>query len=184
MRSVNEAWGNDCIVLTFKQSSIWIIVWVCIMWGTKECLAVLDYPGGKGRVMTANRYQTQVLEAKVHDYFLQMVEERAQVIFQQGGASSHWEKSTLAWLHQMRSKLSLTQLPLPTSKTFKVLIRVRPHIPTSLKELKIPAWEACEQIVLSWLANEYLGPTLTHLIVHMHIWIVAQMIPMYVSVNY
>jgi hypothetical protein len=50
---------------------------------------VLDYPGGKGRVMTANRYQTQVLEAKVHDYFLQMVEERAQVIFQQGGASSH-----------------------------------------------------------------------------------------------
>ena len=56
----------DCGVgLTFKQSSIWIMVWTCIMQGYKGPLVVLDYPGGRGRGMTADRYQTLVLEAKV-----------------------------------------------------------------------------------------------------------------------
>ena len=72
------------------------MVWACIMQGSKGPL-VLDYPGGRGRGMTADRYQSQVLEAEVHDYFMQMAEERGQVVFQQDGALSHQAKSTLAW---------------------------------------------------------------------------------------
>jgi hypothetical protein len=153
-RSADEAWDDDCIVPTFKQSSIWIMVWACIMQGSKGPFVVLDYPGGRGGSMTADRYQTQILEAKVCDYFLQMAEERGQVIFQQDGAPLHQAKSTFAWLHQNKietfphpaSSPGLSPIK-PLWKTFKALIRAHPHIPTSLKELKIAAWEAWEQIM-------------------------------------
>ena len=63
-RSADEAWDDDCVVPTFKQSSIRIMVWACIMQGSKGPLVVLDY-------------------------FLQMAEERGQVVFQQDRAPSH-----------------------------------------------------------------------------------------------
>ena len=43
-------------MLTFKQSSIRVMVWGCIMNGQKGPLVVLEYPGGKGGGMNSSRY--------------------------------------------------------------------------------------------------------------------------------
>ena len=129
------------------------MVWGCIMKGSKGPLVVLDYPGGRGGGMTADRYQEQVLDNTLYDYYLKMSEERGQVAFQQDGAPSHRAKSTLSWL----SHNSIETFPHPASspdispieplwKTFKTFIRARPHIPSSINELKLAAQEAWGQI--------------------------------------
>lgn len=61
-------------------------------------MVVLEYPGGRGGGMTAVRYQEQVLEKVLHDFYMEMTEERGQVLFQQDGAPSHTAKSTCHWL--------------------------------------------------------------------------------------
>ncbi|KAH9976934.1 hypothetical protein BJV74DRAFT_745083, partial [Russula compacta] len=53
MRSVVEAYDEDCVIPTFSQSPICLMVWGCIMEGRKGPLVTLEYPGGKGGRMTA-----------------------------------------------------------------------------------------------------------------------------------
>jgi transposase len=126
------------------------MVWGCIMKGSKGPLVVLEYLGGKGGGMNAKRYQEQVLEAKLHDYYLRMSEERGYVVFQQDGAPSHRAKSTIAWL----SRNSIETFPHPPSSPdlspieplWKTLIRSRSHIPSNIEELKAAVREAWEQI--------------------------------------
>jgi len=48
--------------------------------------------------MNAERYQEQVLDGIFFDYWMQMSEERGQILFQQDGAPSHTAKSTQEWL--------------------------------------------------------------------------------------
>ena len=58
----DEEFDKDCLVPTFKQSSVRVMVWGCIMKGQKGLLVVLEYPGGKGGGMNTARYREQVLE--------------------------------------------------------------------------------------------------------------------------
>ena len=51
-----EEFDEDCLVPTFKQSSVCVMVWGCIIKGQKGPLVVLEYPGGKGGGMNTARY--------------------------------------------------------------------------------------------------------------------------------
>jgi transposase len=88
-RSADEVYDDDCVIPTFKQSLLRVMVWACIMESQKGPLIVLEYPGGRGGGMTAKRYQDQVLDGPLHDFYMRMLEERDLVAFQQDGASSH-----------------------------------------------------------------------------------------------
>jgi hypothetical protein len=96
---VDEEFDDACVIPTFKQSSLCIMVWACIMKGDKGPLVVLEYPGGQGGGMTMDRYQVQVLERVLFNYYWQKSEEKCQVVFQQDGAPLHCAKSTTAWLN-------------------------------------------------------------------------------------
>jgi len=152
-QSADEEYAENCVIPTFKQSSLRIMVWGCIMKGSKGPLVVLEYPGGKGGGMNAERYQEQVLDGIFFDYWMQMSEERGQILFQQDGAPSHTAKSTQEWLKWN----SIDTLPHPPSSPdlnpieplwnkMKTLIHNRPHIPSSIGELKAAAFEAWDQI--------------------------------------
>jgi hypothetical protein len=51
-RRADEEYDENCVTPTFKQSSIRVMVWGCIMKGRKGPLVVLEYPGGRGGGMT------------------------------------------------------------------------------------------------------------------------------------
>lgn len=93
-RRANEVYKENCVVPTFKQSSVRVMVWACIMEGRKGPLVVLKYPGGRGGGMTGRRYISQVLEAHLFTFYHQMKENRPEVVFQQDGAPSHTSKLT------------------------------------------------------------------------------------------
>jgi transposase len=65
----NEVYHEDCLVPTFQQSSIRVMVWGCVGIGWKGPLVVLEYPGGRGGGMTAGRYREQVLERCLIDVY-------------------------------------------------------------------------------------------------------------------
>jgi hypothetical protein len=154
-QGVDEEYVKACIVPTFKQSSLHIMVWACIMKGDKGPLVVLEYPGGRGGGMTADRYQVQVLERVLFDYYWQKSKEKGQVVFQQDGAPSHRAKSTMAWFDRNHIEIfphpanSPDLSPIkPLWHRLKVLIRARPHPPTNLNKLKSAVREAWEQITM------------------------------------
>ena len=152
-RAANEEYEEDCLVPTFKQSPIRVMVWGCIMEGRKGPIVVLNYPGGRGGGMTAHRYQEQVLDGPLHEFYQEMCEERGLAVFQEDGASCHRAKSTCAWLKCN----SIESFPHPAASpdlspieplwnTLKNIIRARPHPPSSLAELKIAVVEAWGEI--------------------------------------
>lgn len=94
----DEEYEEDCLIPSFKQSAIRVMVWGCIMKGRKGPLVALEYPGGRGGGMTAKRYQEQVLEAKLLQFWTEMNDERGEVEYQHDGAPSHTAKSTSKWL--------------------------------------------------------------------------------------
>ena len=152
-RSVDEEYDEDCVVPKFKQSSLRIMIWGCIMKNSKGPMVILEYPGGKGGRMNADRYQEQVLECKLYDYYMERMEEMGQVNFQQDGAPLHTARSTTAWL----ARNSIEKFPHPPSspdlspieplwKTLKNYITGQPHLPSSIAELKKAACEAWDQI--------------------------------------
>lgn len=96
-RRPEEEFDEECLVPAFKQSPVRVMVWGCIMAGRKGPLVVLEYPGGRGGGMTAERYQEQVLEGALKAFYEEVKEERGLVDFQQDGAPCHTAKSTLRW---------------------------------------------------------------------------------------
>ena len=54
--AVDEEFDEDCVVPTFKQSPLRVMLWGCIMKGRKGPLVVLEYLGGWGGGITAKRY--------------------------------------------------------------------------------------------------------------------------------
>ena len=66
----------------------------------KGSIVVLEYPGGRGGGLNAERYQDQVLKRALYDYWVEKSEEKGLVLFQQNGVRSYTVKSTKAWLAQ------------------------------------------------------------------------------------
>lgn len=154
MCTKDEEFDEDCLVPTFKQSNIRIMVWGCMMKGRKEPLVALEYPGGQGGGMTATRYQEQVLEGVLLDFWKEMSDER-EVLFQQDNASSHTAKMTIAWFkaHGIRC------LPHPASSPdlnlikhlwhlIKEIIRGLECAPTTVAEFKNAVYQAWDQIMV------------------------------------
>ncbi len=152
-QTAEEEFNENCLVPSFKQSPIRVMVWGCIMEDRKGPLVVLDYPGGKGGGMTAARYQSQILDGPLHDFYQEMCEERGIAVFQEDGASCHTAKSTKEWL----ARNSVESFPHPAKSpdmspieplwnTLKTILRARSHPPTSITELKTAVQEAWNQI--------------------------------------
>ena len=150
-----EEYDENCVIPTFKQSSIRVMIWGCIMKGKKGPLVVLEYPGGRGGGMTGERYISQVLEAHLNSFYHQMKEERPAVMFQQDGAPSHTSKLTKRWL----ADHGISIFPHPPSSPdlnpiepvwheLKKIIRALPHIPTTVLKLIKAVYDAWEVLTI------------------------------------
>lgn len=153
-RRPGEEFDEECIVPSFKQSSVCIMIWGCIIMGRKGPLVVLDYSGGRGGGMTAARYQTQVLDGALRDFYDEVVKERGCVDFQHDGAASHRAKSTRRWFDEARIPLldhpaqSPDLNPIePVWHDMKAIICSIPSINT-VEQLKDAARAAWDQILI------------------------------------
>jgi transposase len=150
-RRADEVLLDECLVLTFKQSLVHVMVWGCIIEGHKGPLVVLEYPGGKGGGMNTIRYQDQVLNPFLKAFYMQMNNERQTVYFQQDGAASHRSKSTMKWFAE--NKVSLFKHPAsspdlnpiePVWLDLKNILRHLTHPPSTVEQLRavvLDAWE-------------------------------------------
>jgi len=141
---------EECLVPAFKQSSVRVMIWGCIMKGRKGPLIVLEYPGGKGGGMNATRYKEQVLEGALKSFYAEMTKERGKVYFQQDGAASHCSKSTQNWfqhsniplLYHPPSSPDLNPIE-PVWHGLKNTIQSLPHPPSTTNAL-------CEAVKAAW----------------------------------
>ena len=101
----DEVLLDECIVPTFKQSNIHVMIWACIMKDRRGPLIVLEYKGGKGGGMNSSRYQEQVLDGVLVDFYKAMRLEGGNIMFQQDRAPAHHSKSTLKWFRFHNSPL-------------------------------------------------------------------------------
>ncbi|KAJ3509185.1 hypothetical protein NLJ89_g5358 [Agrocybe chaxingu] len=154
---------EECLVPTFKQSTVRVMVWGCIMEGRKGPLVVLEYPGGKGGGLNSNRYREQVLEPVLLNFYHLMNQERRVVRFQQDGAPSHRSKATKKWFADHGIPLA----PHPSSSpdlnpiepiwhVLKTILRRLEHPPTTVETLRAAVFRAWEEIPLETI-NRHIG---------------------------
>ena len=141
-RRPGEELHDNCCVPKFAQSSVRVMVWACIMKGRKGPLVVLEYPGGRGGGMNSARYQEQVLDGVLKDFYHQVSKEESGIEFQQDGAASHRSKSTMKWFHQNQIPLfyhpscSPDLSPIePVWLELKKRLRALPYLPTTVPQL-------------------------------------------------
>lgn len=141
-RRAEEEFLDECLIPTFKQSPIRVMVWACIMDGQKGPLIVLEYPGGRGGGMNSTRYRTQVLRGVLRDFYDRMKQTKGQVIFQQDGAPAHTSKMTRRWF--TRNHIPLLYHPAnspdlnpiePVWHELKKRLRTLRHPPSTLEQL-------------------------------------------------
>lgn len=142
-RHADEVLSEDCLVPSFTQSPIRVMVWGVIILGEKGPLVVLDYPGGKGSGMNTQRYREQVLEGALLDFHIRMNATKGDVIFQQDNAPSHKSKGTKQWLAEHGIPLLFHPSASPDLNPIervwlelKTRLRALPHPPTSVEDLK------------------------------------------------
>jgi hypothetical protein len=99
-RRPGEELLDECCVPVVPQNPIRAMVWGIIAKGFKGPLVVLQYPGGKGGGMTAQRYIQQVLDGPFLHFYQEMKKRRPNFKFQQDGAASHRAKTTQKWLKE------------------------------------------------------------------------------------
>ena len=152
-RRADEVLLDECLVPTFKQSSVRVMVWGCIIEGYKGPLVVLEYPGGKGGGMDSKRYQNQVLEPVLKAFYTQMNHKRPTVYFQQDNAASHRSKSTMKWFSE--NAIPLFKHPAsspdlnpiePVWLDLKNILRHLVHPPNTVKQLRAAILDAWEQL--------------------------------------
>jgi len=152
-RRPDEEYNENCLVPTFKQSSLQVMIWGCISKGKKGPLIVLEYPGGKGGGMNTDRYISQVLEGPVTHFFAEMKRLRRGPIFMQDGAASHRSKCTLKWFKDNSIPLmdhppqspDLNHIE-PVWHELKRIVRARTHAPSTISELIQAVKDAWDQL--------------------------------------
>ena len=155
-RCPDEEFDKDCLVPTFKQSSVCVMVWGCIMKGWKGTLVVLESSWGTGGGMNTARYWEQVLEGGLKDFYKQIDAERDGVIFQQDGAMSHQSKLTKKWfsnheiplLFHPASSPNLSPIELVWHK-LKKLIQGLPHPPNTTEQLIAAVHDAWDTLPIA-----------------------------------
>ncbi|KAF4620782.1 hypothetical protein D9613_000081 [Agrocybe pediades] len=155
-RRPDEEYKEECVVPTFKQSSVWVMVWGCIMEGEKGPLIVLNYPGGKGGGMNSKLYREQVLDGCLKSYYEKKKAEKGKVYFQQDGAPSHRSKATQQWFQESGIKLLFHPASSPDLNPIEpvwhelkqVLRRLDPP-PSNVESLSKAVLEAWEQLPVS-----------------------------------
>ncbi|KAL4258885.1 hypothetical protein AB1N83_013858 [Pleurotus pulmonarius] len=161
-RRAGEELQENCLVPTFKQSSIRVMVWGCIMFGHKGPLIVLEYPGGRNNSMNSVHYQDQVLDGTLIPFYASLKPLKKKIWFQQDNAPSHSSKSTQAWFSDHRIPL----LPHPPNSPdmnpieaiwheLKARLRALPHLPTTTKQLKEAVLCIWEELPME-LINKYI----------------------------
>ncbi|CAA7265669.1 unnamed protein product [Cyclocybe aegerita] len=137
-RRPDEELLEECLVPTFKQSTVRVMVWGCIAEDWKGPLVVLEYPGGKGG-------------------------ERGNMTFQQDGAPSHGSKVMKRWFAQHGIPL----FPHPPSSPdlnpiepiwhlLKSTLRHLPYPPTTVDGLRVAVLRAWEGISVE-VINHQIG---------------------------
>jgi hypothetical protein len=175
-RTPKEAELQECMLPKFHQSPVRVMVWGCISYGWKGQIVVLDYPGGKGGGMTAERYQEQVLDAHVLDFYTQRTLAEGSVWLQHDGARCHRCPSTKAYL----ARNGIKTFPHPPSSPdispieniwweMKKGLQARQRTPTSKKELIQAVKEEWAKIPIS-VVNKYIlsMPCRVHQIIRNH----------------
>ncbi|KAF5374306.1 hypothetical protein D9758_004580 [Tetrapyrgos nigripes] len=133
------------------------------MKGKKGLLVVLEYPGGRGGGMNARRYQEQVLEGKLLEFYQEMDSERGDIKFQHDGAPSHTAKSMKKWLSDhgiplfphLPSSPDLNPIE-PVWHKLKHGVQARPCHPTSVLSLREAVKEVWEGITVETI-DKYAG---------------------------
>lgn len=155
-RHASEEYDEDCLVPTFKQSSVCVMVWGCIMKGQKGPLVVLKYPGGKGGGMNSVRYREQVLEGVLKGYYAKMKKDRGSVLFQQDGAPSHGSKTTKRWFKEQHIPLffhpasSPDLSPIePVWHELKKVFCALPSPPNTLTQLQVAIFAAWAEMPIA-----------------------------------
>ena len=155
-RRPGEEFRADCCVAKFTQSSVRVMVWACIMKGRKGLLIVLEYPGGQGGGMNSARYQQQVLDGALKDFYHQVSKEESRVEFQQDGVASHRSKSTMMWFHQNQIPLfyhpshSPDLSPIePVWLELKKRLRALTRLPTTVPQLIQAVKDIWEELPIS-----------------------------------
>ncbi|KAI5884957.1 uncharacterized protein SCHCODRAFT_02707277 [Schizophyllum commune H4-8] len=98
-RRPDEKYKEHCLIPTFKQLPVHIMVWGCIMKDRKGPLVILNYPGGREGGMTAARYIEQVLEGAWMLFYEKVRKETGwEVLSQQDGAPAYGAKITRVWI--------------------------------------------------------------------------------------
>lgn len=154
-RTPDEADLEECFAPRFETSPVKIMVWACVMLGCKGPIVVLDYPGGQGGGMNSERYQDQVLEGALLDFYTEKSLELGEVYFQQDNARCHTSKSTMNWFERNAVQV----FPHPPSSPdlnpmeniwaeLKRRIRCRSHLPTNAEELKQAVFEAWDSLTM------------------------------------
>lgn len=155
-RRPGEEFDDDCCVPKFSQSTVRVMVWGCIMRGRKGPIIVLEYPGGRGGGMNSVRYQQQVLDGVLKEFYMEVSKKESGVEFQQDGAASHTSKSTKKWFRD--NKISLFPHPArspdlsPIESVWNELkkrLRALPHLPTSVPQLIQVIKDIWEELPLS-----------------------------------
>jgi hypothetical protein len=151
-RRAGEEFDENCVIPSFKQSSVRVMVWGWIALDWKGPLVILEYPGGHGGGMTAARYVEQVLEAHVGPLWDHLRAERPELAFQQDSAPCHTAKLVKRWFAQKNIPLfphppnSPDLSPLePVWHELKQRIRARRRRPTTVAELReaiLEEWDA------------------------------------------
>ncbi|KAJ3527972.1 hypothetical protein NMY22_g9584 [Coprinellus aureogranulatus] len=142
-RKADEKYDENCMVPTFKQSSVRAMVWGCMMQGKKGPLVALEYPGGKGGGMNS---------------------QRPGVVFQQDNAGGHTAKKTKKWLADHGIKVfphppaSPDVSPIePAWDDLKDVIRESPRHPTSVPQLIAAIKAAWDSMDISQLDKHSLS---------------------------
>jgi DDE superfamily endonuclease len=154
---------DECVVPTFKQSKLHVMIWGCIAQGQKGPLVMLDYPGGKGGGMNSKRYQQQVLEDVFLDFYTHLKQLRTYIQFQQDNAPRHTSKSILAWLAHYNIPLFFHPPNSPDLSTIepvwlelKHILQHQSHSLTTIDELQQFVHTAWDEISVDKI-NKHIG---------------------------
>lgn len=149
----DDKYDKNTVIPIFKQSTVYVMVWRCIMKGKKEPLVVLKYPGGKGGGMNVAQYISQVLSLHLLSFYRKIKCQQWSIQFQQDGAPAQTAKAMTKWLQQHHIKIFLHPpsspdvLPIkPCWHELKKIICARGDCPSSVPALINAAQSAWDEL--------------------------------------